>query len=756
MRKRTVIFFVLLSVLMITAAALGFFVLFRTPSAPKVSNNTYSAVPVDAVYIQHFSKLETLTKEIIVPGGYLQGVFNPGQSLSYFWTHLTAFIRSFDPMMESAEALCSLHPSAKNTLDLLFCMSVDKDSDSTWWEELLVFCGNKHKVRQYNGQTIYNLYGTEDKEAVYAFKTGSLLVASESVVVLESSIRHLDRESSLLDNAGFARLVEQTSVSKPTRIFIPHDRIPSLVAAYLGVPMQKYAAFLRTTGQWTVLDGFITNNELQVNGYTLAHKGGEHFFSVLLEQQPQKWMAQEVIPATTLAGFSLGISDMNVFAENMNTYRELKKNKRKKTDKETITWFNLLYPTEVSLVCVPFRGKYHWIAVVHSSYIQQARIQFALLNKQEENKVMKNPLPNLLSDIFGSVFELCPATHYCYQGSFILMGDRELLNDMLHRSRTGIAHTFSAAVLQTKIAKGVMNSAGLTLFLQLSAGPDPIQPLLDKRYVGRMDSLRNYNAQYAFMQFSSLEDRMYTHFVVYGDSLEASPLIPRRREVRQRSGPVRDTLAQEKPPYKIKNHFTGKDNELFQSPWPDCRLIVRDHTGKVLWEKNMEGPVQDKVAQIDFLKNNKLQMLFAIGNRLYLIDRLGRNVSPYPKAYTTSILYGPYVFDPKGNKEYLILLVHKDNKLICYDKNGILSKDWDELLLPGYLTAEPRYVFGEGKEYWVIYTDNQTLILSKTGQICAVAWQQDCLDPRAEVKLSGPYELFGTTIEGKPSTLMLQ
>ena len=122
-------------------------------------------------------------------------------------------------------------------------------------------------------------------------------------------------------------------------------------------------------------------------------------------------------------------------------------------------------------------------------------------------------------------------------------------------------------------------------------------------------------------------------------------------------------------------------------------------------------------------------MLFAIGNRLYLIDRLGRNVSPYPKAFTTSILYGPYVFDPEGNKNYRILLVHQDNKLSCYDKYGTLADGWDDVLLPGYLTGEPRYISEEGTGYWVLYTDSRTLILSATGQVCAVSLQPDCLDP---------------------------
>lgn len=756
MRKRTVLFLALLSALMLGAATYGFIVLFRTPSNPIVHNNTYRAVPMDVVMIQHFGRFETLAAEVLLPEGYLSNVFMPGREMSAFWAGLASFLPDRYPVIEKAEALCSLHPSEKNTLDLLFCLSVAEVTDRKWWEEFLDVTGMEYDTREYNAETIYRLHQKEGKQVLYVALSQGVLIASRSRMVLESSLRHIDRKSSIMENKAFARLVEQTPVSKPMRIFISHDKIPSLVAAYLGAPLQKYAGFLKTTGQWTVLDGFISSSQLQADGYTWLHPGGEHFFSVFRDQQPQKWMAQEILPATTLAGCSIGISDMPLFQERMSTYREFRKSNRIKPDSEKTAWFDLLYPTEVSLACIPFKGTYHWVSIIHSRYIQQAKIQFALLNKQEENKVMENPLPNMLSDIFGALFDVCPATHYCYQGSYILMGDRDLLTDLTRRNRLGNTHTLSAAIQQTKAYKGTMNTASLTLFLHLSAGPEPLLPLLDKRYVKHMESARRYNAQFAFLQFSSLEDRMYAHLSVYGDSLEISPLIPRRRDIRLRSAPKQDTLHRAQPPYSLLNHYTGKENELFQSPWPECRLILRDHLGKVLWEKTMEGPIQDKVVQIDFLKNNKLQMLFAIGNRLYLMDRLGRNVAPYPKAYATSIVYGPYVFDVTGNKDYLILLVHQDNKLGCYNKQGLLLDGWETLILPGFLTAEPRYVSGGREGYWVVYTDSQTLVLSATGQVCTVTAQKDCLDPRADLKISDGYALYGTTIEGKPITLLLR
>ena len=755
MRKRTIIFLSLLSLFLAGASVLGYLMLFREPSNHTVRNDTYRAVPLDAVLVQHFSQVNTLTDNILDPEGYLESFFHPGEGLGRFLkTFKETTIPGF-PGMKKAEALCSLHPSAKNTLSTLFCLSCSDARDPQWWSSYIDSTGIPYKTRSYDGQTIYTFYGENEDQSVYAAYVPDVLMVSSSLVVLESSLRHLKNGTSLMDDPKFARLVEETPVSKPVRTFLSHARIPSLFAAYLGVPLQKYAAFLSTSAGWTVLDGFVEQNQVRMDGYSMLPDGQEHYLTTLTGQQTQSLMAPEVLPAATLAGMSLGFSDLQTYLDSYGRYLELHKKNRKTPGSETLEWFNLLYPTEVSLACIPFRSSAQWITVIHSRYIHQARIQFALLGKQEEDKVLENPKPGLLKDIFGPVFGLCQADHYCYLGSCILLGPLDLLNDIMSKNRSGNYHSLADAVGRTKISANLMNASNLSLFLQPSVGLDLLEPVMDKRYADRLREWRMYNAQFVFLQFSALEDRMYTHLCVYGDSLETSPLIPRQQTNRVRRGLVQDSLVRERPPYTVFNHFTRKDNQLYQTPWPECRLMLKDHVGKTLWEKTMEGTIQDRLEQIDFLKNNKLQMLFTIGNRLYLLDRLGRNVSPYPRAYTTSILYGPYVFDPRGNKDYLILLVHQDNVLRCYNRSGAGIPGWNDFLIPDYLTGKPRYIETGETGAWIIYTNSQTVVLSQEGQIRAMVTQKDCLDPLAEIEISGPYELRGTTIEGKPLTIML-
>lgn len=62
----------------------------------------------------------------------------------------------------------------------------------------------------------------------------------------------------------------------------------------------------------------------------------------------------------------------------------------------------------------------------------------------------------------------------------------------------------------------------------------------------------------------------------------------------------------------------------------------------------------------------------------------------------------------------------------------------------------------ENTGLWVIYTETQTVFLSERGLVRGMTTRKECLDPQAEIRISGPYELYGTTIEGKPITIILE
>ncbi len=59
-------------------------------------------------------------------------------------------------------------------------------------------------------------------------------------------------------------------------------------------------------------------------------------------------------------------------------------------------------------------------------------------------------------------------------------------------------------------------------------------------------------------------------------------------------------------------------------------IYLINSAGRILWKINIPEKIISEIYQIDFYKNNKLQLLFNTKNHVYLIDRNGNFTDGYP------------------------------------------------------------------------------------------------------------------------------
>src|SRR5690606_36556752 len=75
-------------------------------------------------------------------------------------------------------------------------------------------------------------------------------------------------------------------------------------------------------------------------------------------------------------------------------------------------------------------------------------------------------------------------------------------------------------------------------------------------------------------------------------------------------------------PQFVTNHIT-KEKEIIDQD-SNNNLYLISNKGKVLWKKQLEGPVLGQIEQIDIYKHGRLQLTFATPHRVYVIDRNGK------------------------------------------------------------------------------------------------------------------------------------
>ena len=158
---------------------------------------------------------------------------------------------------------------------------------------------------------------------------------------------------------------------------------------------------------------------------------------------------------------------------------------------------------------------------------------------------------------------------------------------------------------------------------------------------------------------------------------------------------------------------------------------------------------------IDYYANGKLQFLFAAGSKLYLIDRLGRFVSPFPVELGKEVRLGPGVYDFTGAHGYTVTVLHTDNTVEMYDLHGRRPSGWEGIAPEEPVKALPELLKVGDKRYWAVRTSIQTLIYGFDGGAPlgkATGGKRIAPDSAFEVKGGS---LVATCLDGKQRTIKL-
>ena len=167
-------------------------------------------------------------------------------------------------------------------------------------------------------------------------------------------------------------------------------------------------------------------------------------------------------------------------------------------------------------------------------------------------------------------------------------------------------------------------------------------------------------------------------------------------------------------PHFVKNHITKKLDIVVQDNKNNLYLI--SNNGKVLWKKRIDQPILGEVSQIDIYKNGKLQLIFNTKNKIYVLDRNGKDVKPFPKTFKDPITQPLAVFDYDKNKNYRILIT-QGRELIMYDKNGKKVSGFKYKKSSNDISSKPKHFRILNKDFIVFKIGNKIKILNRRGKV---------------------------------------
>lgn len=168
-------------------------------------------------------------------------------------------------------------------------------------------------------------------------------------------------------------------------------------------------------------------------------------------------------------------------------------------------------------------------------------------------------------------------------------------------------------------------------------------------------------------------------------------------------------------PWLLTDHLSRTRQVLVQDDQHTIALV--SCTGKVLWKRALDGPVLGAVQQVDRFKNGKLQMLFNTADRIYLIDRNGKDVGPFPVSLPEKASAPLSVFDYENKKEYRVLVPSVEAHLLNYGLDGRPVDGWSPPRTPATCAVPVQHIRLRGKDYLVLVDNGgHVSVLDRRGE----------------------------------------
>ncbi len=168
-------------------------------------------------------------------------------------------------------------------------------------------------------------------------------------------------------------------------------------------------------------------------------------------------------------------------------------------------------------------------------------------------------------------------------------------------------------------------------------------------------------------------------------------------------------------PQFFKNWRTGQYDIVYQDN--SNVLYLKDTKGNLIWSKQLDSPIVGKITSIDIYQNKRIQLAFATQNRVYVLDKNGKDVAPFPIRSKDEITQELSVFDYDKNGTYRFVVVN-NKRITMYDKQAKKVKGFKYKKAKTFIKYPVEHIRMGGKDYIIVQDDSGHFeILNRRGKL---------------------------------------
>lgn len=443
-----------------------------------------------------------------------------------------------------------------------------------------------------------------------------------------------------------------------------------------------------------MIDATITANELNLNGITKTSKSKLELLDVFEKTLPQENSISAITPNISKGFLSFTFNDYDILKSNIETYTNTKID-------STLNDFWLHSIVEVGEIYLKNS------TVIIAKSLDAVTTKDGLLEHQDvistyrETDIISVNDPKYFSKIFGPLLSDLDVNVYANIEDYFVFATSE--NDL----QTIISSYQNGTTLNKNptLISGLSNISDESSLL-IVANSNKLEQVAAKLFKVNTNQIDLSSYKFSTIQFVQDEGFMHVNMNINKNKSRAvSNTISEEFNVILNA----DILTN---PKFVINHRNQQKDIVVQDINNDLYLI--SNQGKVLWKKRLNGNILGEIKQIDIYKNGRLQLAFATPKRVYVVDRNGNDVGPFPLKFQDDITQPLSVFDYDNKKNYR-LLVTQNNALLMYNSAG-KSVNGFRYQKSSEIKTQPKHFRINSKDFIVFAAGNTMKILNRQGK----------------------------------------
>ncbi|TBN00836.1 ribonuclease HII [Hyunsoonleella flava] len=588
---------------------------------------------------------------------------------------------TYKGLQAKLNSISNLNPSG----DVLICISKKRDSLEytliTKYSEILFQTDSlKNYIEEELKYKSHSITKSTLEDAVF-FNTivDSTFILSSSKVLINECLNLSDK------NSGLKKLYDVTSKDENISILCNTN---SKLSPSFFIEDELNAHSL---SDFLALDTEISQDNIFINGIAKSIDSSKKVIDLFKNTVPQENQIQNITPGNSDGFLSFTFDDFQVLRENISRYHN------KDSIFDNIELFNSII--EVGVIYEDEKR-----AIVLNS-IDAIATQDALLSDKNsietfrDIKIFEFSKSGIFLETLAPFINNIQPSNYCIIDNYFVFADSvDLLQNIIasYQNKTTLGNRGYFKELSENLS-----SESSLIFV---AKPELLKTIVEKN-IGARYNFKNYNL--SAIQF--IYDTDFAH--IHGG------LIKGKRKRVQNSISENFNLKLDtdilNTPQFVANHITKQKEIVVQDL--NNKLYLISNQGKIVWKKQLNSAILGKVEQIDMYKNGRLQLAFATANRVYVVDRKGRDVAPFPLKFNDAITQPLSVFDYDKNKNYRLLVTQGKNVLM-YDARGKTVSGFTFKKANGNIISQPKHFRIGTRDYLVIKTENKLHILDRVGK----------------------------------------